>query len=255
MKRNLTTLLIAMCSIFMMSAIAQDTASFKPSGKFWGQVFGDYQWKAHSDSAFGTRGSKTIYAAAPYSNNFNSFDIRRIYLGYDYNFTEKITGQLLLSHEGNNYDAQGNRTFLLKLANIRLKGVFTGTDLVVGQMSTNAYAMLSEQVWNYRSIEKTILDMRGITKSSDLGISLQGKFKEGVYGYNVIMANNPGLSYGPENNPYKKVYADVFGKFMDKKIIVDLYGYYEKTANDSVSFPHQQTKVTFKGFVAYHSRC
>jgi hypothetical protein len=146
MKRNLTTLLIAMCSIFMMSAIAQDTASFKPSGKFWGQVFGDYQWKAHSDSAFGTRGSKTIYAAAPYSNNFNSFDIRRIYLGYDYNFTEKITGQLLLSHEGNNYDAQGNRTFLLKLANIRLKGVFTGTDLVVGQMSTNAYAMLSEQV-------------------------------------------------------------------------------------------------------------
>jgi len=252
-KLKIYSVIAAMMIGAAFTAKAQDTSSFKPSGKLWGQVFGDYQWKQHSDSA--GRGSTQYAVGKGYPQNFNSFDFRRIYLGYDYNFTEKFTAQLLISHEGNNFDAQGNRSFLPKLANVRWKEIYKGADLVIGQQSTNAYVFLEEQIWGYRSIEKTILDMRGLTKSSDFGIALQGKCKDGTYGYNVLYANNSPITYGPDPayHPYKKVYADIFGKFLDKKLVVQLYGDYEKIQNDSVNFPQQPTKITMKGFVAYQS--
>ena len=113
MKKIMTLALMIAFNAFTGNTNAQETSKtdeFKPSGKFSGQVFGDFEVKTHSDSLL--RGS-TQYAKSPYVTTFNSFEFRRIYLGYDYNFTEQFTAQLLLSHEGNNFDAQGDRTFLL----------------------------------------------------------------------------------------------------------------------------------------------
>jgi hypothetical protein len=249
MKIKITSILMLLTAcIWGIKSFAQDTTKadeFKPSGKLWGQVFIDYEVKTHSDSLL--RGN-TQYSKSPYNTNYNSFDLRRVYVGYDYNFTRKFTAQVLLSHEGNNYDAQGNRTVLIKLANIRWKNAFAGTDVVVGQMATNAYSLLSEQVWAYRSVEKTITDMRGIAASSDFGVSLQGKYKDGQYGYNILATNNS--KYSQENNSFKKFSADVFAKFLDKKLVVDLYGDYERY---SQPHPYQLSKSMMKVFVAYQS--
>ncbi|HTI07338.1 MAG TPA: hypothetical protein VL832_02245, partial [Puia sp.] len=165
------------------------------SGRLWGYVFGDYYAKGHSDSL--GRGGSNQYTGIPSSRS--AFQFRRIYLGYDYNISSKFTAELLLAAEDNfpagnppsaaaatgDQTANGKLTFYIKLANIRWKNIWKGTDLVVGQIATPAYPLLSERIWAYRSIERTISDIRR-TPSYDMGAALQGKFDaKGNYGYNL----------------------------------------------------------------------
>ncbi len=65
------------------------------------------------------------------------------------------------------------------------------------------------------------MDMRKIGGSNDVGISLQGKFNDkGDYGYNLMIGNGSGAK--PEADKFKKFYGDVYLKFLDQKIILDL---------------------------------
>ena len=118
--KKITTVVMAVamfCLVSFNNAQAQDVATeFKPSGKVTGQVFADYQVKVHADSAL--RGS-TQYAKVP--THFNSFEFRRIYLGYEYNFSEQFSAVVNLAQEGSNFDASGNRTFYPKQAFVNFK--------------------------------------------------------------------------------------------------------------------------------------
>src|SRR5919206_2248000 len=73
-----------------------DTA-FKPSGQLWGYVFGDYYYKAHSDPL--NRGGANQYTGI--EEGRNAFQIRRAYLGYNYNLHPKFSAELLLAAEDN----------------------------------------------------------------------------------------------------------------------------------------------------------
>jgi len=88
-KRHTGLVLILLLCLASLDSISQDTTNvkeeFKPSGKLWGYTFGDYAYKLHADSA--QRGSLQ-YSKLP--KNHNSFNFRRIYLGYDYQFTPNI---------------------------------------------------------------------------------------------------------------------------------------------------------------------
>ena len=139
--------------------------------------------------------------------------------------------------------------FYIKLANLRWKNIFNGTDLVVGQLSTPTFALLSEKMWNYRSVERTITDIRR-TPSYDFGAALQGTFdpKTKNFGYNVMMGN--GSSAKPEADSYKWFYGDVYGFFLDKKLVVDLYADYERLAwTPTWHHARQMSKI----YVAYNS--
>ncbi|HMG81606.1 MAG TPA: hypothetical protein VK559_01095 [Ferruginibacter sp.] len=223
---------------------------FVPGGKLWGQVFMDYYYVAHQDSLGRGTGQYSNGGKTPitgeYAKNRNELQYRRIYIGYNYDIAPKFSAELLLSSEkdvpggdvsgtGAGGAGIGSLTQFIKYANIRWKGIFPGSDVVVGQMATPAFATSSEPVWGYRSVEKTIADFRG-TNSYDLGISLQGKFdpKKGNYGYNVMFGN--GTKAAPADtvkstNPgtFKTIYADVYAKFLNKKLIVDLYSDYTLT--------------------------
>jgi hypothetical protein len=216
---------IAAASVYSVAAQAQqDTAKkFTPSGKVWGYAFGDYYYKMHNDSA--NRGN-TQYSNMP--ETANSFEMRRAYFGFDYNIAENVSSELLLSYEGNTLSDNATRTVFLKAANVRWKNVCKGTDLVFGLQATPAFPMLVEKMWGYRSIEKTILDMRKGASSADLGIGLQGKFgKDGMMGYDLLVANGSGTKI--ESDIFKKFYGDYWVKLMDKKLIVDLYSDFERT--------------------------
>ena len=206
-------------------------------------MFGDYYYKEHADSS-----NRGIGEYANMSEGTNAFDIRRAYLGYDYNISEKFSTEFLLSHEGNNTDSKGNRTVFVKGANVRWKKIFYNSDLVIGQMPTPTWSLLTEKIWGYRSVEKTITDMRRLASSSDLGIALQGKFdsKEN-FGYNILAANGAGTKL--ETDRFKKFYGDVWAKFRNKKIILDLYGDYERTQLS----PFHKSKTTAKFFFAYQT--
>ncbi len=253
MRKTITKLSIY-CSLFLSLAgaataqMADTTAEFKPSGKLWGYAFGDYAYKGGTDN-IGTatgpvyRGGSNQYTGMPV--NANMFQYRRIYLGYNYDISQHFSAEFLLASEddfnaGLDNQAAGdiltNGKFApyIKLANIRWKNLWHNTDLVLGQQATPGFAktgrndQTAEEVWSYRSIERTITDIRR-TPSFDMGASLQGWFDDhGCFGYTAMVGN--GSSAKPEVDNYKWLYADVYAKFFDKRLIVDLYQDYEKLA-------------------------
>ena len=222
---------------------------FKPSGKIWGYAFGDYAYKLHADSA--QRGN-VQYSKLP--KDYNSFNFRRIYLGYDYQFTPNISSQLLLAHEStfeantSNPDVltDNNRSVYIKAMNIRFKNVIPRATIVAGQQATPTFATLTESTWGYRSVEKTIADMRGISSSTDLGVGVFGKIgKNENVGYDVLIGNSNGAKI--ENNNFKKIYTSLYVYFFDKKLVIQ--GNYE---HDRTSLtPVHQDISNFKAFAAY----
>jgi len=248
---------------------AQDTTQFTPSGKLWGYVFADLAYKGSGDTMNnGGRGGSDQYTKDPV--NTNLFQFRRIYLGYDYNISKKFSAEFLLAAEDDiaaGVLGQGNGDVLvdnkfspyIKLANVRWKSVYKNADLVFGQMNTPGFAktgknnQTAEEVWGYRSIERTIADIRR-TPSFDFGAALQGTFdNKGNFGYIVMAAN--GQSARPENDMFKAFYGDVFAKFLNKKLVMDLYQDYQKlnwanvVAQKQGQFHHDRTMTKF--FIAY----
>ncbi len=240
------------------------------SGRIWGYAFGDFAYKSKSDSL--SRGNSNQYTGIRAQTNM--FQFRRIYLGYDYNISKKFSAELLLAAEDNfppgappvgsaagttTTFAAGNSTgdlltnqkmtFYIKNMNIRWKGIWKGTDLVVGEQSTPAFPGIAEKVWSYRSIERTISDIRR-TPSYDFGVGLQGVFdpEKKNFGYNLLVAN--GTSDKPDYTPFKWFYGDVFGYFAHKHIVVDLYADYQRL-NWIETWHHSRQMI--KGFVAWNS--
>jgi len=244
MKKQLLFILFILLSFNVFSQKDTTKVEFKPSGKVWGYAFGDFLYKAHTNSF---NMSNTQYGSTP--KDFTSLEFRRIYLGYDYDISEHFSTQLLLAYEGATFTTDGNRSVYIKAANLRWKNIFHNSDLVIGAMSTPTYSTTSEPVWGYRSLEKTIMDMRKIGGSADVGISLQGKLNDkGDYGYNFMISNGSGAK--PEADKFKKFYGDVYAKFADQKIIVDLGADNEWTQTR----PYQKNKTTYKAFLAYQTK-
>jgi hypothetical protein len=214
---------------------------FKPSGKIYGYAFGDYFYKMHADSA--GRGNSQ-YSNMPETTN--GFELRRVYLGYDYNISERFSTELLLAYEGQTLSDNATRTTYLKTANVRWKNIYKGADILFGLQGTPAFPMLTEKVWGYRSIEKTIYDMRKGAPSNDLGIGIQAKIgADGNYGYDLLVANGAGNKI--ETDIFKKFYGDFWAKFLKQKLVFDLYTDYERT-NMTPNFHKYKNTIKFAAF-------
>ncbi|MEO6978614.1 MAG: hypothetical protein ABI113_09560, partial [Mucilaginibacter sp.] len=66
---------------------AADDTSFKPVRRLWGYAFGDLYYKGHGDAL--NRGGSNQYTGI--AQNRNGFQMRRIYLGYDYDINKKFS--------------------------------------------------------------------------------------------------------------------------------------------------------------------
>ena len=252
MTKTITKLSIY-CSLFISLAgaaqaqSADTVAEFKPSGKLWGYAFGDFAEKGSSDN-IGTaaapvyRGGANQYTGM--AANTSLFQFRRVYLGYNYDISQRFSAEFLLAAEDNfvsgglvnqsNGDILQDNKFApyVKLANIRWKNLWHNTDLVIGSQATPSFAktgrndQTAEEVWAYRSIERTVSDIRR-TPSFDMGASLQGWFdNKGNFGYDIMAGN--GSSAKPEGDMFKWFYGDVYAKFLDKRLLIDLYQDYER---------------------------
>ncbi|BAU53014.1 hypothetical protein [Mucilaginibacter gotjawali] len=230
--------------------------------------------------ALSKRGGETNYSGVPTYRN--AFQFRRVYLGYDYEITKKFKAEFLLASEpGANTNAatgttiqngdnlvDGKMALWIKNANLRVRDLWTGTDFVIGMQSTPGFALneagtngptsLSEATWGYRSIEKTITDFHK-NNSYDLGASLQGTFDPATknFGYVVMLGNNSQASLLSAANAntgfYKIVYGDLWAKFFDKKLFLDIYADAAKTAPATAAIGGQQHNM-FKIFAAYNTK-
>jgi hypothetical protein len=218
-----------------MPSFSQD----KAGGKVHGYVFGDYFYKLGGNAA---ELSTSQYSKV--ERDFQGFQFRRLYLYYEHNLSEKFFAQFLLEGNDKALEPGGRHGVFVKTAYLEWKELVPMGSLLFGLVPTPTWSLLSEKVWNYRSIEKTIIDYRGFGNASDLGVMLRGKFdKEGKFNYIAMIGNGNGQK--PENNKYKKYYLSLSVKPL-KDFVVEGYLDYEPAALE-------KNKTTLKGFAAYQS--
>lgn len=179
--------------LFVITLIS--TAQEKPATTISGYMFGDYFYNITRDSSLGALSN----VATGGKKDFNGFQFRRIYLTFDNVISETFSTRLRL--EGT------TGAPVIKDAYLKWKRIFSAADLSFGIQPTPAFEV-SESYWGFRSLEKTILDLRSIVASRDFGVSLKGKAtNDGMIKYWVLYGNNSNI--GAESDKYKRLYAHV----------------------------------------------
>ncbi|MBZ0199039.1 MAG: hypothetical protein K8H86_04165, partial [Ignavibacteriaceae bacterium] len=168
-------------------ALAQDKV------KISGAAFGDYFYNIENSSIA--------------KKDLNGFQFRRIFFTTDFAVADNFDSRFRLEADqsSNSLTTGGKLGVMVKDAYLKWKGIFDGSDLVMGISPTPAFDA-SEAAWGYRTLEKTILDLDGIVSSRDFGIDLKGKLTgSGSVNYWVKIANNSGNA--PETDKYKRIYG------------------------------------------------
>lgn len=179
-------------------------------------VFADYFYNLQRDTAL-------TNAVLGGEEGYNAFQFRRIYLTYDHQLSKEFATRVRLEADEAALTSDGKIGLFIKDAYVTWKRMFGRQDLVFGIQPTPAFEV-SERFWGYRSLEKTIMDLRGIVGSRDFGISLRGPIDAGGnIDYVVLVANGSGIR--PEGDTGKRFYARVGAKPTDEMEIT-LYGDY-----------------------------
>ncbi|OGU76471.1 MAG: hypothetical protein A2V93_03390 [Ignavibacteria bacterium RBG_16_34_14] len=187
------------------------------NGKISGYMFGDYFYNIFRDNNIDSLGNVIL----PGKKDFNGFQFRRIYFTYDYKISETFDTRFRIEADQLANTSNGKIGVALKDAYLKWKNIFDGSDIILGLQPQPAFE-ISEAIWGFRSLEKTILDLRGIVPSRDLGISLKGMFdNSGNINYWVMIGNNSGNS--PEIDKYKRFYGHLYFKPLTN-FYVTVYG-------------------------------
>lgn len=170
-------------------------------GKISGYIFGDYFYELSHPNA------------ATDKLNRNGFQFRRAYFTYDRDLSEKFSMRFRL--EMNSPDLTRVQDFgtsstlapFIKHAYLRWNNFLPQSKLSFGLIGTPTFN-ISEEFWGYRSVEKTVMDLRGIAPSSDFGAVLEGKLSNsGVLNYAIFVANGTGTRSETDKN--KRVYVNL----------------------------------------------
>ncbi len=205
-----------LAGVLVMVCISLGVAQEKSAGKFSGHMFGDYFYNIGRDGNLGSLSN----VATPGKTAEQAFQFRRIYFTYDNDLSEQFTSRFRLEADQAALSSDGKISVFVKDAYLRWKNIFSGSDLYFGIQPTPAFE-ISEGAWGYRSLEKTIMDLRGIAPSRDLGIALKGKLVEnGTVSYWILIAD--GTDNRPETDKYKRFYAHLQFK-PAQNILVTLY--------------------------------
>lgn len=239
----LNRIIFAMLLIVSTSAFAEET---KLTGKISGYLFGDYYYAVGADT-LASRG-KQQYSSTP--KDMQGFQFRRMYLIYDQPLSEKFAMQLILEgtdksifQSGQTADTSGRFGIYVKTAFLEWKEIVPFGNLRIGLIPTLDWTN-AERVWNYRSLEKTIMDARGYGLATDLGASLRGMIDgEGMFSYGAMISN--GTGFKPESNKFKKFSGEVLAKPI-KELGLEVVASYEPGALD-------HNKTTLKAMASYQN--
>ena len=205
MKNKL--LIITLFIIVYSNSFAQEN----DWGKISGQFFVDYFYNISRDGNFDNFQNTAVDG----TKDLNGFLLRRASLNYDKTISEKFSARFRLEADSKSNTSNDKIGVFVKDASFKWKNIFEGTDLIIGIQPTPSFNV-SESYWGYRSLEKTIQDLRGFVPSRDFGIALRGKLSESdKVNYTLMFGNNSANS--AETDKYKRYYAAVdfspFNKF------------------------------------------
>jgi hypothetical protein len=217
--------IVALFTIFN-DGLAQVSVGEK--GSLSGRVYSDYYWFAqHHD---------------PEIEGNNGFWFRRIYLTYERSISDHFSSRLRLEMNSSG-DFSTNTEMSPTVKDAYLKWSKGDHQVYAGIASTPTFGLV-EDVWGYRSVEKSPQDLYDFGSSRDFGIAAKGKLgQDNRMGYHLFVGN--GSSNGVELNKGKKMMLSLSYNLTDHWV-VQAYGDWESQPND-VDF------VTAQGFAGYQS--
>ncbi|MGB5288896.1 MAG: hypothetical protein WBN42_10440, partial [Ignavibacteriaceae bacterium] len=197
----------------------QSFSQEQSGGNISGYMFGDYFYNILRDSTI----DNLNYNALGGQKDVQGFEFRRIYFTYDYKISNQFSTRFRL--ESQTLVGVQNTLFLtfIKDASLKWKNIFEGSDFIFG-IQPNPTFQVSEDFWNYRSLEETIMDLRSIAGSRDFGVSLKGKLSSsGSIKYWFMYGNGSVLE--SEGDKFKRVYA-LIELIPSNEWVVTVYGDY-----------------------------
>ena len=184
-----------------------------PRGRISGYLFGDAYYNGAGDpnhvynAAGADAGQTFIDGVKPITKDLNGVQLRRIYFQLDNDLSIKYATRFRLETDSKALTSDGKIGAYVKNAYLQAKSVLPRADFFFGMINTPTWEN-SEEFWQYRSIEKTIADFRGLASSSDIGVGLKG-FADTNHrlGYSAMIGTGTGQK--PETDRYKKLYLAI----------------------------------------------
>ncbi len=170
----------------------------------------------------------------------NGFWFRRIYLTGDNKLNDEFSVRLRLElNSPGDFHTRDKLTPYAKHAYIRwARGLHS---IYFGISPTPTFELIDD-VWGYRSVEKTALDLQRFRSSSDFGLTFKGAFDpQKKVNYTIMLANGNGNS--SETDRGKMVLASLAFRSASGFI---MEGYFD--ANDAANGRRSHTVQGFAGF-------
>ena len=214
---------LALCQV-------QDTTKkFTPSGKVEARIFSDFFYE--------------------FNQKKTAFEITRVYLGYNYNYSQTISARVTMdvSKPDIMVNGKSSDTIISSLQNVaHLKfayGVYQKNkfSLSFGMIELNQFK-LQDQFWSRRYVMKTIQDEYGICPSADIGVKADYKILDWLSA-DITMRNGEG---------FKKVQADNIYWYGLGFTLQPFKGFTYRTYFDYSKKVIGQ--INFSNFVSYNSK-
>ena len=134
------------------------------------------------------------------SSKKNSFEVKRVYLGYKFKIDDKISAKVTFDIGKNS--AGSDYTAFLKTAQIdwSLKDNFKLSFGMIG----NKQFKYQESIWGYRYMYKTFQDENKFGSSADLGVNGEIKVSKNLK-MNLFMLNGEGYKNIQDDDGYMKI--------------------------------------------------
>lgn len=150
MKMKILPVAMSILMLTTVSAAAQESDDFKPSGKFFGLLYANY----HSTFSGG--------------DNTSAFEVTRSYFGYDYSFSKEITSRIM--YDGTTEVINGKTIYSGYLRNAYLQ--FDNKKIMIqGGLIGSEQISMMEKIWGFRFVTKPPIDYSGMIQAADLGLA------------------------------------------------------------------------------------
>jgi hypothetical protein len=207
------------------------------------------------DAKGADQGQANIDGNKAIGRDLNGVQFRRVYFQLDNDLTARFATRFRIEMDGKELSSGGKLGVFVKNAYVQAKRVYPGADVYFGEISTPTYEN-SETFWQYRSVEKTMLDFLGLRPSSDLGLELKG-FADPDHHLGYVAMMGDGMGQKNEIDRFKTWYFSLPLRFGD--LHAEPYVDYQamrvnpnKTAISDTAANNDQ--ATYKIFLGYEFR-
>lgn len=204
-----------------------------------GYFFGDYFFKLAGDS------SALPAQYAPYHAGDNAMQFRRIYLWTDASLAPRYAARFLLEINDRSLDNGRRYSAFVKEAWILRDSLgIPALQLQAGLIPTPTWR-LAEQLWQYRSLERTLADFWGWGNAAELGVALHARFAPEGAPFVLLASLMAGSGEGTraESDRGKKLYGRL-ATLLHAHLWLELYADWERRHDG-------QENTVVKGLLGY----